>query len=151
MYILIYRCMLIVCKHLRPMLPNLFKLIAVCVCVVCVCACACACVCVSNILYCAFETLLATVNRSSAHSLCIIISWFTYKGICVNEEIMIHRHWADDIFTVASSVSNAQKQMDGLLSFCKSNQTIVNELRAKVMVFGNLKEELHIKFNDTAI
>ena len=75
----------------------------------------------------------------------------THTGICVNEEIMIHRLWADDLFTVASSVLNAQKQMDGLLSFCKSNQTIVNELTTKVMVFGNLKEELHIKFNDTPI
>ena len=75
----------------------------------------------------------------------------THTGICVNEEIMIHRLWADDLFTVASSVWNAQKQMDGLLSFCKSNQTIVNELKTKVMVFGNLKEELHIKFNDTPI
>ena len=75
----------------------------------------------------------------------------TYTGICANEEIMIHRLWADDLFTVANSVSNAQKQIDGLLTFCKSNQTIVNELKTKVMVFGNLKEELHIKFNDTPI
>ena len=75
----------------------------------------------------------------------------TYTGICVNDEIVIHRLWADDLFTVANSVSNAQKQMDGLFSFCKSNQTIVNELKTKVMVFGNPKEELHIKFNDTPI
>ena len=75
----------------------------------------------------------------------------TYTGICVNEETMIHRLWADDLFTVANSVSNAQKQMDGLLSFCKSNQTIVNELKTKVMMFGNTKEELRIKFNGTLI
>ena len=73
----------------------------------------------------------------------------TDTGICVNEEIMINILWADDLFTVASSVSNAQKQMDGLLSFCKSNQTIVNKLKTKVMMCGNTKEELHIKFNGT--
>ena len=88
-----------------------------------------------------FRTYLADLNNYLS----------TYTGICVNEEIMIHRLWADDLFTVASSVSNAQKQMDGLLSFCKSNQTIVNELKTKVMMFGNTKEELRIKFNGTLI
>ena len=73
----------------------------------------------------------------------------TDTGICVNKEIMINILWADNLFTVASSVSNAQKQMDGLLSFCKSNQTIVNELKTKVMMCGNTKEELCIKFNGT--
>ena len=31
---------------------------------------------------------------------------YTHTGICVNEEIMIHRLWTDGLFTVASSVSN---------------------------------------------
>ena len=75
----------------------------------------------------------------------------THTGICVNEDIMIHRLWPNDLFTVASIVSNAQKRMDGILSFCKSNQTIENELKTKVMAFGNLKDELHIKFNDMPI
>ena len=75
----------------------------------------------------------------------------TYTGICVDEEIMIHRLWAVDLFTVASGFSNAQKQMDGLLSFCKSHQTIVNELKTNAMMFGSTEEELRINFNGTLI
>ena len=55
------------------------------------------------------------------------------------------------LFVVANSVSNVQKQMHGLLSLCKSNQTIVNELKTNVMMFRNTKEELRIKFKDTLI
>ena len=53
----------------------------------------------------------------------------TYTRICVNEEIMMHRQWADDLFTYTGSVSNGQKQMDDILSFYKSTQTLINELK----------------------
>ena len=72
-------------------------------------------------------------------------------GICLNDEIMIHRLWADDLFTVANNCANAQKQMDGLFSFCRPNQTIVNEIKTKVMVFGHAKEKISITFNGKAI
>ena len=40
----------------------------------------------------------------------------TYTGICVNDEIVIHRLWAHDLFTAARIFLNAQKQMDGRFS-----------------------------------
>ena len=49
----------------------------------------------------------------------------------MNEEIVIRRLWVDELFTVDYSVSNAKKQIDCLLFYCKSNVTIKNELKRK--------------------
>ena len=41
--------------------------------------------------------------------------------------------------------------MDGLFSFCKQNQTIVNLIKTKIMIFGNFSQEPNVYFNGRPI
>ena len=62
---------------------------------------------------------------------------FDKHGVCIGDSILAHILWADDLVLFSDSISGIQKQLDGLFSFCSKNMMIVNELKTKMMVFGN--------------
>ena len=63
----------------------------------------------------------------------------TAHGICINNEIIAHLLWADDLILFSDTFKGLQVQLDGLKQFCSNNHMIVNEIKTKVMVFGNPK------------
>ena len=71
-------------------------------------------------------------------------------GVCIGETIISHLLWADDLILFSDSLSGIQRQLDGLYDFCSKNRMIVNELKTKLMVFGNGKRD-NIKFNGKSL
>ena len=57
-------------------------------------------------------------------------------GVCINEAIIAHLLWADDLILFSNTEQGIQKQLDGLKNFCNNNKMIVNETKTKVMHFG---------------
>ena len=71
-----------------------------------------------------------------------------YTGVCVGEEILVHKLWADDLFMVSDNPKNSQKQLDGLDKFCADNHMIANVVKTKYMVYGKpLKINLFLNGN----
>lgn len=61
----------------------------------------------------------------------------THAGILLNDDEMIaHMLWADDLVLFSDSHIGMQKQLNGLMNFCRKNRMIVNEMKTKIMVFG---------------
>ena len=60
-----------------------------------------------------------------------------HVGVCVGDTILSHLLWADDLILFSDSLEGIKKQLDGLFAFCAKNRMIVNELKTKIMVFGN--------------
>ena len=58
-------------------------------------------------------------------------------GICIIDGIIAHFIWADDLISLSDTFQSLQKQLNGLQQFCSSNHMLVNEIKTKVMVFGN--------------
>ena len=67
-------------------------------------------------------------------------------GICVDDEILAHILWADDLLLLSDTCHGLQKQLDGLQKFCALNFMIVNEIKTKVMVFGKIPADTNIAF-----
>ena len=72
-----------------------------------------------------------------------------FTGVClsdltISDTILLNLLWADDLILVSTTPGGAQKQMNGLEVFSSKNQTTVNKLKTKVMVFGK-----QIKFDLT--
>ena len=44
-------------------------------------------------------------------------------GICIEENIIAHILWADDLVLLSDSEKGMQNQLDGLLKFCSLNQS----------------------------
>ena len=74
----------------------------------------------------------------------------TAHGICIDEEIIVHLLWADDLILFSDTFHGLQIQLDGLKQFCSNNHMIVNEIKTKVMVFGNPKKS-KVQFNSVEI
>lgn len=68
-------------------------------------------------------------------------------GICINDEVIAHLLWADDLALFSDTVDGLQKQLNGLKQFCLDNHMIVNEIKTKYMVFGNLKIAFNLTFD----
>ena len=60
-------------------------------------------------------------------------------GVCIGDEIVAHLLWADDLILFSDTCHGLQKQLHGLKQFYYNNHMIVNEMKTKVMVFGNPK------------
>jgi hypothetical protein len=70
-------------------------------------------------------------------------------GIVISEEeILTHILWADDLAIVSDSEAGLQEQLDGLFKFCAQFQMIVNELKSKVVIFGQRSGKENFIFND---
>ena len=52
----------------------------------------------------------------------------TARGICINNEIIAHLLWADDLILLSNTFKGLQIQLDGLKQFCSNNHMIVNEV-----------------------
>ena len=63
----------------------------------------------------------------------------TEHGVCIGKEIVAHLLWADDLILFSDTFHGLQEQLHGLKQFCHNNHMIVNEMKTKVMVFGNPK------------
>ena len=71
-------------------------------------------------------------------------------GIVVNNNILVHMLWADDLVLLSDSASGLQKQLDGLLEFCSKYQMIVYELKTKVMIYSKPTED-NFKFHGKSL
>ena len=58
------------------------------------------------------------------------------SDITISDTILLNLLWADDLIMVSTTPSGAQKQLNGLELFSRKNQTTVNNLKTKVMIFG---------------
>ena len=50
-------------------------------------------------------------------------------AICINDIILAHMLWSDDLILISDSNYGLQKQLDGLQQFCSRNMIIVNVLK----------------------
>ena len=74
----------------------------------------------------------------------------TEHGVCIGNEIVAHLLWADDLILFSDTFHGLQKQLHGLKKFCSINHMIVNEMKTKVMIFGNPKRS-KLYFNENVI
>ena len=71
-------------------------------------------------------------------------------GIVLDDEVLTHILWADDLVLLSSTAEGLQQQLNGLFTFCQKYQMIVNEMKTKVMIFG--KPVTYVfKFNNTIL
>ena len=75
-------------------------------------------------------------------------------GVCLDEEIVLHLLWADDLLLISDTMEGIGKQLDGLAIFCSKNLMILNETKTKLLVFG--KDKFHnvtntVTFNNKLI
>jgi hypothetical protein len=76
----------------------------------------------------------------------------TNYGIVMSEdEILTHILWADDLALVSDSEKGLQEQLDGLFKFCGQFQMIVNELKTKVVIFGQRSGSENCVFNGKSL
>ena len=59
-------------------------------------------------------------------------------GVCINETLIAHLLWADDLILFSNTEQGIQKQLDGIKNFCNNNKIIVNETKTKVMTLGKM-------------
>ena len=71
-------------------------------------------------------------------------------GVCIGNEIVAHLLWADDLILFSDTFQCLQKQLNGLKQFCYNNHMIVNEMKTKIMVFGNPNRS-KVFFNEKCI
>ena len=58
------------------------------------------------------------------------------SDITISDTILLNLLWADDLIMVSTTPNGAQKQLNGLELFSRKNQTTINNLKTKVMIFG---------------
>ena len=74
-----------------------------------------------------------------------------YTGFVLShDEILLHLLVADDLILTYSSIRDAQSQLDGLSKFFSKNKYIVNAIKSKCMIFGQMKST-KLYFNDDAL
>ena len=64
-----------------------------------------------------------------------------HTGVClsdvtISDILILNLLWADDLIMVSTSETGTQSQLNGLETFSRKNQTTVNDVKTKVMVFG---------------
>ena len=74
----------------------------------------------------------------------------THCGLCITDDIIVHLLWADDLVLISDSHKCPQKLLNGLHEFCAKNLMIVNEVKTKVLIYGQ-KNAPDIYFNGQRI
>ena len=69
-------------------------------------------------------------------------------GVILQDEVIVHLLWADDLVLIGDSPDGLQKQLDGLHRFCSKYQLIVNEMKTKIMLYGKCDNTFNFIFND---
>ena len=57
-------------------------------------------------------------------------------GVCVEEIIIIHLPWDEDLLLISDSGNVLQKQLNGLLTYCARNLMISNEMKTNILCLG---------------
>ena len=75
------------------------------------------------------------------------------NGIKIDEVILAHLLWADDLILFSGTAEGLQKHLDSLYEFCRKNQLIVNTTKTKVMIFGpkSCMQNVVFKFNEGSV
>ena len=69
-------------------------------------------------------------------------------GINLYDQLIVHLLWADDLVLMSDTPSGLQTQLDGLFTFCSRYQMIVNQLKTKIMIYANVKQDQYsFEFN----
>ena len=71
-------------------------------------------------------------------------------GICIDQNILVHFIWADNLFVISNIVTGLQKKIDGIFKFASGNQMGLNEIKTKYMGFGDTKP-FRVYFNGCQI
>ena len=58
--------------------------------------------------------------------------------ICIEDIVISHSLWADDLIVFRNGAAGLQKQLDGLLRFTSDKHAIVNAIKTKCTTFGIL-------------
>ena len=74
----------------------------------------------------------------------------THCGLCITDDIKVHLLWADDLVLISDRHKGLQKLLNGLHEFCAKNLMIVNEVKTKVLIYGQ-KNAPDIYFNGQRI
>ena len=73
-------------------------------------------------------------------------------GIVIDDSvILVHMLWADDLILLADTEEGLQRQLDGLHKFISKYQLIVNTLKTKILVYGNVNTDVNFMFNNSKI
>ena len=72
----------------------------------------------------------------------------TSYGISIDDELLLHVLWADDLVIMSDTPEGLQHQLNGLYIFCSHYQIIINEMKTKIMGYCNNKDEVHFTFNN---
>ena len=72
-------------------------------------------------------------------------------GIILDDQVLVHILWADDLVLFAESSEGLQEQLNGLYRFCSKFQMIVNEIKTKVMIYGTNDNNCSFKFNNKTL
>ena len=70
------------------------------------------------------------------------------SGIVIDDEVLVHLLWADDLVLMSDSAEGLQSQLDCLFKFCCKSQMIVNETKTKIMTFGKNSSVHTFSFNN---
>ena len=71
--------------------------------------------------------------------LCDIRNYLNEKcGVILNDNILLHLLWADDMIIVSNSASDLQNSINNLANYCSKWQLVLNVLKTKVMIFGKV-------------
>lgn len=73
------------------------------------------------------------------------------SGVVLNDEILLHLLWADDLIIVSNSPNDLQNSINGLAKYCSQWQLILNVVKTKVVVFGKKQPGLSFTYNDVDI
>ena len=71
-------------------------------------------------------------------------------AVVVDNKIIAHMLWADDLVLFSDTPKGLQRQLDGLKAFCSNNQMIVNGMKTKFMCFGQ-KSDCKLSFDNQEI
>ena len=90
-----------------------------------------------------------TMFRKLLHDLKKFLS--EMHGVVIGEQILVHMLWADDLILLSDTKDGLQKQINGLETFCKKFQMIVNAMKTKVMIIGSKSPDDVFTFNEEEI
>ena len=60
------------------------------------------------------------------------------RVVLSHDEILLHLMRAHDLILTSSSIWDAQSPLDGLSKFCSKNKSLVNAIKSKCMIFGQM-------------
>ena len=67
----------------------------------------------------------------------------TSYGTSIDDERLLHLRWADDLVIMSDTPKGLQHRLNGLYVLCSHYQMIDNEMKTKIMVYGN-SDRVHV-------